>query len=66
MKKDKKQNVYCPVCNRKVASWDGKSTIPIHVNCKKCEKRVIFDPETKKAEAKEIPHRPFSSGLRFY
>lgn len=66
MKKAKKHSIYCPICNRKVASWDEKSTIPIHVNCKKCKKRIIFDPETRKTEAKEIPERPFSSGLRFY
>ena len=64
--KKKKESICCPICGRRVARWDGKSTIPIHVNCKKCKKRIIFEPETQKVSAKEIPKRPFSSGLRFY
>lgn len=64
--KHKLKKIYCPICGRSVAKWDGKSTIPIHVNCKKCKKRIVFEPETQKVSAKEIPKRPFSSGLRFY
>ncbi len=65
-KKVKKEIVRCPICGRGVAHWDKKSTIPIHVNCKKCNKRIIFDPEKKETVTKKIPKRIFSSGLRFY
>lgn len=60
------KKICCPICGRGVAKWDGKSTIPISVNCKRCEKRIIFDPEKQETIAKEIPERPFGSGLRFY
>lgn len=58
--------IYCPKCGRKVAKWDKKSTIPIHVNCDKCQKRVVFNPETGEVKIKDIPERIFSSGVRYY
>ena len=60
------KTIYCPICGRKVAAWDGRSTNNISVKCKKCNKLVVYDVENEKAEAKEIPQRTTSSGMRFY
>ena len=63
---EKEKIVYCPKCNRRVAKWDGKSTINIVVHCKNCHKRIIYDVTTQEIELKEIPLRHSSSGKRFY
>ena len=60
------KTIYCPICGRKVATWDGRSTINISVRCKKCDKLVVYDVENEKTEIKEIPKRTASSGMRFY
>lgn len=60
------KTIYCPKCGRKVATWDGRSTINISVKCKKCNKLVVYDVENEKVEIKEIPQRATSSGKRFY
>ena len=60
------KTIYCPKCGRKVATWDGRSTINISVKCKKCNKLVVYDIENEKVKIKEIPQRTTSSGMRFY
>ena len=60
------KTIYCPICGRKVATWDGRSTFNISVKCKKCKKLVVYDIENEKTEIKEIPKRETSSGMRFY
>lgn len=60
------KTIYCPKCGRKVATWDGRSTININVKCKKCRKRIIYYPAKDIVEMKDIPERETSSGMRFY
>ena len=60
------KTIYCPKCGRKVATWDGRSTINILVKCKKCNKLIVYDVENEKVKIKEIPQRTTSSGMRFY
>ena len=60
------KTIYCPKCGRKVATWDGRSTINIVIKCKKCNKLVVYDVENEKVKIKEIPQRTTSSGMRFY
>ena len=60
------KTIYCPKCGRKVATWDGRSTINILIKCKKCNKLVVYDVENEKVKIKEIPQRTTSSGMRFY
>lgn len=60
------KTIYCPKCGRKVATWDGRSTINISVKCKKCNKLVVYNVENENVEIKEIPQRATSSGMRFY
>lgn len=59
------KTIYCPRCGRKVTTWDGRSTINIVSNCKKCRKRVVYHVDTEKTEIKDIPPRNTSSGMRF-
>lgn len=33
------KTIYCPRCGRKVATWDGRSSMNISVNCKKMQKK---------------------------
>ena len=58
--------IYCPKCGRRVATWDGRSTINISVKCKKCNKLIVYYIEKQETEIKEIPQRTTSSGMRFY
>lgn len=60
------KTIYCPRCGRKVATWDGRSTMNISVKCKKCNKLVVYDVENEKVEIKNIPQRTTSSGMIFY
>jgi DNA-directed RNA polymerase subunit RPC12/RpoP len=57
--------VYCPKCGRKVAKYDGRSTIDIVVNCRKCSKQIVYRVATKKIEIADIPMRKTSSGITF-
>ena len=60
------KTIYCPRCGRKVATWDGRSTMNISVKCKKCKKLVIYNVKNEKVEIKNIPQRTTSSGMIFY
>lgn len=60
------KTIYCPRCGRKVAAYDGKSTIDKIADCKKCHKRVIYRVATGETELKDIPVRATSSGKTFY
>lgn len=57
--------IYCPSCNRKVCTWDGRSTINIVSKCNKCKKRVVYHVDTGKTEIKPISPRNCSSGMTF-
>lgn len=63
--KDQK-TIYCPSCKRKVATWDGKSTINIQVKCNKCKKLVVYKIDSEQTIIKDLPERSQSSGMRFY
>ena len=62
----KQKTIYCPKCGRKVATWDGWSTINILVKCNKCNKLVVYDVESEEVKIKAIPQRTTSSGMIFY
>lgn len=57
--------VYCPTCGRRVAYYDGRTTMDISGICEKCRKRVVYHVDTGKAEIKPIPARTTSSGMTF-
>ena len=63
---EKLKTIYCPKCGRRVATWDGRSTIDVIVNCRKCNKRVVFNVETQETIIKDVPIRATSSGKTFY
>ena len=58
--------IYCPRCNRRVAQWDGRSSINVIANCRKCNKRIVYHVDTMETEVKDIPPRVSSSGMTFY
>ena len=58
--------IYCPKCNRKLGSYNGKGTIPKVIDCQNCKIRTVFDPQTGKTEVKPIPERATASGKTFY
>lgn len=60
------KEIFCPKCDSKVATWDGKSTINVIANCNKCRKRVVYHVDADKTEIKEIPPRNTASGMTFY
>lgn len=59
------RNIYCPICHRKVGSYDGKSTMNKYIECRKCRKMVCFYPERNETEIKNLPKRASSSGMTF-
>lgn len=59
------KTIYCPRCGRKVATYDGRSTINVIARCKKCRKRVVYHVDTGETEIKPIPPRTTSSGMTF-
>lgn len=62
----KPKTIYCPKCYRRVAEWDGRSTIDVVARCNKCRKRIVYRIDSKKTEVKEIPLRNTSSGVTFW
>ena len=63
---EKSRTIYCPTCGRRVATYDGKSKTNIIVNCRKCNKRVVYNINSGNTESKRIPQRNTSSGKTFY
>lgn len=59
------KTIYCPRCKRKVNVWDGRSTINVTGNCRKCKKRVVYCVATGEVKIKNIPERKTSSGMIF-
>lgn len=62
----KPKTIYCPKCCRRVAEWDGRSTIDVVARCDKCRKRIVYRIASKKTEVKDIPLRNTSSGVTFW
>lgn len=60
-----KEVIYCPICGKRVAEWDGKSTMNVESNCRKCNKKVVYDIKTGKITIKNKTGRCTSSGIRF-
>lgn len=65
MKKYKPVKIFCPQCNSRVGTWDGRSTTNYIARCSKCRKCVVYNIETEKTEIKDIPKRNCSSGVTF-
>mgnify|MGYP002518705790 CR=1 FL=1 len=63
---EKLKIIYCPKCGRRVATWDGKTSINPIGHCRKCNKRVVFIVETQETIIKDVPIRATSSGKTFY
>lgn len=61
----KKKDILCPRCKRRVAAYDGKSTIDVVARCVKCRKRIIYRVDTGNIEMKPLPQRKCSSGCTF-
>ena len=66
MREYEPKKIYCPLCNRKLGAWDGRTQTEVIVNCQKCNRRIIFHPTTGKTETKKIPPRTTASGKTFY
>ena len=60
------KNIYCPSCSRRVSRWDGRATMNIIADCKKCKMRVIYIPTEDRIKTMKIPPRNCSSGKTFY
>lgn len=65
MSKYEPKTIYCPRCGRKVATWDGRSSINVITKCRKCIKKVVYHVDTGKTELKKLPERNCSSGMTF-
>lgn len=45
-------------------TYDGKHSMIIGNNCTKCNRRIVYNPESDKTEIKKIPKRTTSSGMK--
>lgn len=61
----KPKTIYCPNCGRRVATYDGRSTINVIAKCRKCQKRVVYYVDSGETVLKDIPPRNTSSGMTF-
>lgn len=59
------KTIYCPLCKRKVGTYDGKSSINVITRCKHCNKQVIYYVDTDETRVKSLPRRATSSGMTF-
>lgn len=59
------KTIYCPKCNRKTGTWDGKSTINVICVCRNCNKQVIYHVDNGITEVKDRKPRPNSSSVIF-
>lgn len=57
--------VKCPICNREVGKHCNKSTTIFMSRCRKCKKKVIYDPDTGETTYKDFPQKNTSSGVSF-
>lgn len=62
----REKKIYCPKCGRKVGTYDGKSTINKIMDCRNCQKRIIYYVDTDEVEVKQIPKRNSSSSVTFH
>lgn len=61
----KSRIVYCPICGKKTGTYSGM-TEDVHVSrCRKCNKRVIYNPLTGETICKRFPEKNTSSGVSF-
>lgn len=60
------KKIYCPKCSRKLGVWDGKTKTNVIVDCRKCQKQIIYHPLTAHREIKPIPPRNTASGVTFH
>lgn len=58
--------VYCPGCGRRVFKTDTKFKMPLQAKCEKCNKLVLYDPESERIKLSDIPGRKTSSGKNFW
>ena len=59
------KTIYCPRGGRKVATYDGKSSMNLVTTCRQCRKQVVYYVKTKETRIKPLPQRTTSSGMTF-
>lgn len=60
-----RKDIVCPKCHKKVLTYDGRATIELRANCKKCKLCIIYDPVNDSVRTGKIPERNSSSGKMF-
>lgn len=60
------KTIYCPRCGRKVAIYDGKGKVNVRARCHKCEKDVVYNPNTDETKMTRVLERNCSSGVTFW
>lgn len=62
----KPKKIYCPLCGRKVMTYDGRAHNNLSVRCESCDRLVTFYFETGRVQTSRVPERQVASGVRFY
>lgn len=59
-------DIRCPLCSRKVMTWQGISYMQKEVKCRNCNVLVIYDPCRNEIDVTRVTKRTGSSGVRFW
>ena len=65
MDKNDYKVINCPICGRKVGGHNELSKINSIFRCRHCNRRVVFNVETREIEIKNLPPRNTVSGISF-
>lgn len=57
--------IFCPICKKRVAIYDGKSKTNVMSKCNDCQKRVLYLVDEDITVLRKLPTRNCSSGVNF-
>lgn len=60
------KTINCPKCGHYLTECDAEKDIIHKLKCKHCGKWIWWNPVTNYFEAKRVPERATSAGVRFY
>lgn len=58
--------VRCPYCGKRVAYYDGRTSVDIETVCRPCHLKVVYHVATGRRKISEYPVRNIASGTRIW
>lgn len=60
------RTIFCPICGRKVMTYDLRARNTLHVKCKDCNMMVVVNTITGNIRVENEYERTTASGARFF